>query len=1095
MKQRLAGALGPGGTRTVAVIGVLSALRAIALVLIAEGLATSIAALAAGTGDWRTGTALAAGGVVLRSVVSWLLPTVAARGAIAAKTQLRAELAARLVQDGRGGNGRDAVLATSGLDDLDEYYGVVIPTTVAALVIPLVLGLRILTVDWLSAVIIAVTLPLVPLFMALIGMHTRDKVDAASGALDRLADHLVELAHGLPVLVGLGRVDEQSRALAGIQDEYRKRTNASLRSAFLSALALELLATLSVAVVAVVLGIRLLSGDVTLSAALLALLLAPECFGALRDVGAAFHSSQDGRGALRRVRELLAGTPRTLARGTGSEVRLSSLVVRYEGRSEPALSVCATAFEPGAITAVTGASGAGKSTLLAVLADTLPADAEVRGWVRGVDPSRVGYAPQAPRAFEQTVRAELALYADDATRVDSVADELGIGALLGAHTATLSPGELRRVAVARALLRVHAGATLLVLDEPTAHLDEASARLVRDAIRSARGTTTIVLVSHDPATLALADAVLALDDSSPMSDPASSAEAVDATASRAPRAPVEARRPQDATGFLLGLLRPSAGRWIAAVLLGFLATGMGLALTAVSAWLIVRASQQPAIMYLLVAIVGVRFFGIGRAVARYAERLASHDAVFAATDTLRLRLWHGIAARGAGSRDLLEGGTALDYLVVLVAQLRDAVPRVVTPAAVGVLTVAGITVTTALVAPAFTWTVLGGLGAALVVSCLVGFAHDARAQRSRVAVRSALVRQMSALSSAADDLRGNGVADRALAEISATDAERAITERRTARSEGLAAALAGLGTGAVAALVPALAAGQGVPAELVAVVALLALASFEPIAAAAGAVRRMPALLAVARRLAPLASTAPIARTGRTPDAPVAQLDLVDVEAGYGQPVVGPVSAGVTAREWLVIEGPSGSGKSTLLSVILGARDTDAGAVLANGIPLTELDSAAWRRRVAWCPQDAHVFDSTIRGNLLIGRPRTVGVTDEEMADVLGRVGLAPLLRQLDEGLDARVGARGGALSGGERQRLAVARALLSDADILLLDEPTAHLDEPTAAAMMDDIRRATGDRIVVLVSHRTSDHRPADRKLALSGTGVQRTTRSDSRS
>jgi ATP-binding cassette subfamily C protein CydCD len=1085
VSERLAGALGPGGTRAVAVIGVLSALRAIALVLIAEGLATSIAALASGTQDWRLGTALAAGGVLLRAVVSWALPIVAARGAIAAKTALRAEVAARLVQDGGHGSGRDAVLATSGLDDLDEYYGVVIPTTVAALVIPLVLGLRILTVDWLSAVIIAVTLPLVPLFMALIGMHTRDKVDAASGALDRLADHLVELAHGLPVLVGLGRVDEQSRALAGIQNEYRKRTNASLRSAFLSALALELLATLSVAVVAVVLGIRLLSGDVTLFAALLALLLAPECFGALRDVGAAFHSSQDGRGALRRVRELLAGQPRAIQRGTGSEVRLSSLVVRYEGRTEPALSVCATGFAPGSITAVTGASGAGKSTLLAVLAGTIPADAEVRGWVRGVDPARVAYAPQAPHAFEPTVRAELALYSDDPVGVDAVADELGIGALLGAPTATLSPGELRRLAVARALLRVRAGATLLVLDEPTAHLDEAAAESVRRAIRSVRGSATVVLVSHDPATLALADAVLALDDSAPVVAESSPA-LVDATPPREARSAVAAERQQGTGRFLLGLLRPSAGRWIGAVLLGLLATGMGLALTAVSAWLIVRASQQPAIMYLLVAIVGVRFFGIGRAVARYAERLASHDAVFAATDTLRLRLWHGIAARGAGSRDLLEGGTALDYLVVLVAQLRDAVPRVVTPAAVGVLTVVGVSVTTALVAPAFTWIVLGGLGAALLVACLVGYVHDARAQRERVVVRSALVRQMSALGSAADDLRGNGVADRALAAIATTDAERATTERRTARSEGLAAAIAGLGTGAVAVLVPALAAGGSVPAELVAVVALLALASFEPVAAAAGAVRRLPALLAVARRLAPLAETASFDRSGRTPDAPITRLDLVDVQAGYGQPVVGPVNAGVSAREWLVLEGPSGSGKSTLLSVILGARDADAGAVLANGLSVAELDAAAWRGRVAWCPQDAHVFDSTIRGNLLIGRPRTAGVTDEEMADVLDRVGLARLLGQLEAGLDARVGARGGALSGGERQRLAVARALLSDADILLLDEPTAHLDEPTAATMMADIRRATGDRIVVLVSHRSSDHRPEDRRLTLTGAGRQ---------
>lgn len=1082
-----AAALGPGGTRSVAVIAVLSAVRAVALVLIAEGLATSLAALADGTDGWRAGTVLAASGVLLRALVSWLLPTVAARGAIAAKTRLRADLANRIAQDGRGA-GRDAVLATSGLDDLDEYYGVVIPAAVAAFVVPLVLGLRILSVDWLSALIVGLTLPLVPLFMVLIGMHSRERVDAASGALDRLADHLVELAHGLPVLVGLGRVQEQSLALSAIQGDYRHRTNRTLRTAFLSALALELLATLSVAVVAVTLGIRLLAGDVGLSAALLVLLLAPECFGALRDVGAAFHSSQDGRGALRRVRELLGGEPVIVPRRAGPVVRLSSIEVRYEGRGEPALQLCTAAFEPGRITAVTGASGAGKSTLTAVLTGTLPEGAALHGWVRGVDPERVGYAPQAPRTFAESVRGELELYADDPDDLEAVVGQLGIDGLLDDATVTLSPGELRRVAVARALLRVRAGATLLVLDEPTAHLDEASAELVRRAILATRGTATIVLVSHDPGTLALADVVLALDHSAPSASPASPATA-DATTPRHPRESAPAPQPQGSARLVLGLLRPATGRWLGAVLLGLLATGMGLALTAVSAWLIVRASQQPAIMYLLVAIVGVRFFGIGRAVARYAERLVSHDAVFAATDALRLRLWHGIAARGAGSRDLLEGGTALDYLVGRVGQLRDALPRVVTPAAVGLLTVVGVTVTTALVAPGFAWLVGALLGITLAVASVAGLAHDARAQRTRVAVRSRLLRQMSALGAAAADLGANGVVDRALEQIAGTDAERAAAERRTASSEGLSTMLAGLGTGAVAVLVPLLAADGTLPTELVAVVALLGLACFEPIAAAAGAVRRVPGLLAAAAALAPLAGEPAPQHEGIVPLAPVRRLELVAVEAGYvpvQPPIVGPVSAEVTAREWLSIEGPSGSGKSTLLSVILGARPATGGEVIADGIPLGVIDSAAWRSRVAWCPQEAHVFDSTVRGNLLIGRPRAVGIDDDEMIDVLRRVGLGPLLAQLEAGLDARVGARGGALSGGERQRLAVARALLGDADILLLDEPTAHLDEATAAAMMADIRRATGDRIVVLVSHRPSDRRPADRRVRLSGRGAQ---------
>ena len=612
MKGAGAAALGPGGMRSVAVIAGLAAVRAVALVLVAEGLATSIAALADGTQSWRAGTALAASGVLLRALVSWLLPIVAARGAIEAKTRLRADLGERIALDGRGA-GRDAVLATSGLDDLDEYYGVVIPTAVAAFVVPLVLGLRILSVDWLSALVVGLTLPLVPLFMVLIGMHSRERVDAAAGALDRLADHLVELAHGLPVLVGLGRVPEQSRALAAIQDDYRHRTNLTLRTAFLSMLALELLATLSVAVVAVVLGIRLLEGDVELSVALLVLLLAPECFGPLRDVGAAFHSSQDGRASLRRVRELLDGDVVVVPRRAGGAARLSSIEVHYEGRTRPALQLHTAAFEPGRVTAVTGASGAGKSTLTAVLTGTLPAGASLRGRVRGVDPRRVAYAPQAPTTFAETVRGELELYADDPHDVDAVVEQLDLGALLDAANVTLSPGELRRVALARAFLRVRAGATLLVLDEPTAHLDEASAELVRRAIRAARGTATIVLVSHDPGTLALADAVLALDRSAPSMSPAAAA---DVTTGRLPREAAPAQQPQGSARFVLGLLRPAAGRWIGGVLLGLLATGMGLALTAVSAWLIVRASQQPAIMYLLVAIVGVRFFGIGRAVAQ-----------------------------------------------------------------------------------------------------------------------------------------------------------------------------------------------------------------------------------------------------------------------------------------------------------------------------------------------------------------------------------------------------------------------------------------------------------------------------------------------
>ncbi|WP_396652847.1 ATP-binding cassette domain-containing protein [Microbacterium sp. Marseille-Q6965] len=181
-----------------------------------------------------------------------------------------------------------------------------------------------------------------------------------------------------------------------------------------------------------------------------------------------------------------------------------------------------------------------------------------------------------------------------------------------------------------------------------------------------------------------------------------------------------------------------------------------------------------------------------------------------------------------------------------------------------------------------------------------------------------------------------------------------------------------------------------------------------------------------------------------------------------------------------MLEGPSGSGKSTLLSVLMGALPASTGEVRADGVPLPDLDAASWRRRVAWCPQEAYVFDSTLRGNLLLARDRADSPSDDAMRRALARAGLDALLDTLPDGLDTRVGPAGSALSGGERQRLAVARALLSRAGVLLLDEPTAHLDAPTAAAMMDDIRRASGDRITVLVSHRPADVRADDRVVRL---------------
>ncbi|PYD02221.1 thiol reductant ABC exporter subunit CydC [Microbacterium esteraromaticum] len=1079
--------------RALYALGLLAAGRALGLVLIAEAVARGIAGLAASDltpEATRAILILGVAGALLRAGAEWSTSVVSRRVATDVKRDLRTRLWQRIVDGDRAGGGT-AVLAADGLDDLDEYFIQSLPSLVGAAIVPLLVGVRILGADWLSALIIVITVPLVPLFMVLIGRHTQQRTDAALGALTRLADHLTELARGLPVLVGLGRVDEQTRALDGIQRRYRQRTEETLRWAFLSALALELIATISVAVVAVFLGLRLLNGTMALEPALIALILAPECFTALRDVGTAFHASQDGLSALERVKAMLGAPRRRDARGDSTgPIRVDALTVTYPGRQAPALR--AVTAEISGITAITGPSGAGKSTLLGALAGVLPAEAAVTGAVQGVDPDAVAWAPQAPRAFAVTPREELALYGGGV----EVLDELGLGRLADAAVAELSPGEQRRLAVARALARVDAGARLLVLDEPTAHLDPVAAELVRDALRRRADRCTIVLASHEPDTLALADRFIAVGapvtatvDDAPRAairaEPTSEERAEPEHPAESPSSPRRADARARALT-LASLLRPHAWLWAGSLALSALAAGLAAALTAVSGWLIVRASVEEYIMYLLVAIVGVRAFGIGRAAGRYADRLVTHRATFLVVDALRLRLWRAIAARGAGSRRLLEGGAPLDYLVTLADDLRDQLPRVIPPLGAGVLVLAGTVVTAAFVTPHLTMLVAAVLITAVVLASALAVLSERGATADRVAARSAIVRSTAALASAADDLRGNGVATDALRRLDVHAGQLASAERRASWSAGLGAAVVTIATTVLAVLVPVLS--PDLPAESASVVALLSLALLEPLAAFVAAMHRLPALQTLVRRLDLVLRPASSPSWGiATPDA-VTRLALEAVTVRYpgtAAPAVSDVSAAVDRGGWLVLDGPSGSGKSTLLSAVMGALPVASGEITADGQPITAFAERAWRDRVAWCPQDAYVFDSTLRGNLLLARDRDDAPDDDVLRGVLGQAGLSGLLAALDGDLDARVGPGGSALSGGERQRLAVARALLTRAEVLLLDEPTAHLDRPTAAAMMADLRGATADRIVVLVSHRQADRREADAVVRLDDEAV----------
>ncbi|MEP6481532.1 MAG: thiol reductant ABC exporter subunit CydC [Rhodoglobus sp.] len=1074
-------------------LGLISAAKALTLVVIAESIARGIVSVIAGDHGWTVALLWGIAAAVARGGLNWLAQTYAVRAGLGTKEDIRSRLAIRILARGGSRVGSTALLAGRGLDDLDAYFRSVLPAMTNAAVIPLLVGARILFADWLSAVIIVVTVALVPVFMALVGMHTNDRVAAATTALARLSDHMVELAKGLPVLVGLGRVQQQAEALRTISEDYRRTTMLSLRIAFLSALVLELLSTISVAIVAVAIGFRLVSGTLGLEVALVVLILAPECFAPFRELGAAFHASRSGIDALSRAEAIIeAPVARPILR-PGSHLIARGLSVTFAGRTGPAFGPLDFAVQPLRITAVAGTSGSGKSTLLAVLAGQLDDGVDgvaVTGSVSGVDAGRIAWMPQAIHTVGETVRGELSIYADglaDAEpRISALLDQLGLRGLADANPAQLSPGELRRLAFARALLRVAAGAELLLLDEPTAHLDAHSARMVEGMIAALDGSVTVLVASHEAAVVRLATNEIQIGATTAFRQSSPTDTALPAIERQGTAHPAAIG---GAWSALVSFLRPVRWRYVGAVALGALASLFAVALTAVSGWLIVRASQHPEVMYLMVAIVGVRFFGIGRAVLRYAERLVTHDAVFRSVTELRVRLWSGLAARSSTSRALLGAGAVLDHLVGAVDEVRDLVPRVVIPLGVGAATSVAALIAVGLLHPAAVPLLLACVLVSILLAPVVALLACGSAATAEQSMRATVLTRFAAAIAAAADLSGNGVAGGIRADLAVRDRVASRAASRSSWATGLGGAIVlfactATAVGMLAASADAVTAGT-LPPEVVAVLVLTPLALVESLLGVVDAVTLVPRLRAALQR----ASRPPVPVTGGgvRPVDRIHSLALAGVGARW-EPGTEEVFTGVDATtdrgDWLVVEGPSGSGKSTMIGVLLGALQPSSGRVLVNGLHAAEFDADAMRSRIAWCPQDGHLFASTLRANLAIARSPAERPDDAELTSALRRVGLGSLLDSLSAGLDTVVGAGGSTLSGGERQRIVVARTLLTPADVVLLDEPTANLDAAAAAALIADLRVALRDHIVVLVTHHADERAAGDTVLTL-GSGA----------
>lgn len=472
--------------------------------------------------------------VALRGLIAWGQTVVAARAAARVKADLRREVVHDLLDPHRVGprpsSARTMTLLGSGLDALDAYVGRFLPQMVLAVVVPSVIVAFMLAADLWSGLIVAVTVPLIVVFLVLVGLRTQDEIGRRWRAIDRLGRHFADVLDGLVVLTSFGRA--QAEGIRRTGDRHRVETVGSLRIAFTSAVALDLFSTLSVALVAVEVGLRLVHGDLDLATGLFVLVLAPEAFLPVRRLGAHFHDSTEGVDAVAAVLEVLEhrrhpGTEPAPSPHRSS-IELVDVEVRYAGRRRPALEIDRLVLLPGVVTAVTGPSGCGKSTLLALLLGLELPDhgrIEVGGVdLTTVDPQpwrrQVAWVPQVPGVVRGTVAENVALGLEqpisealacdiEAALRDAGAGDLDPSRIISEAGVDVSAGERRRIAVARAVLRARRGqAGLVLLDEPTAGLDAEREEQVVGTLRSLG--VTVVVVSHRPATLAAADRIVTL---------------------------------------------------------------------------------------------------------------------------------------------------------------------------------------------------------------------------------------------------------------------------------------------------------------------------------------------------------------------------------------------------------------------------------------------------------------------------------------------------------------------------------------------------------------------------------------------------------
>ncbi len=1095
--------------------------------------------------------------ILLRSILTWAGDVNAAALAVRIKDELRRRLFDKIVRLGpvyaQGERtGELSAALVEGVEALDAYFSRYLPQLVVSALVPLSILFFVFPGDPLSGLVLLLTGPLIPLFMYLIGKTAESLTRRQWDSLSRLGAHFLDSLQGLTTLKELGRSQEQAASIDAASGRFRDMTLKVLRVTFLSALVLELVATISTAVVAVEVSLRLYYGQLGFQQALFLLLLAPEFYLPLRMLGLRFHAGMAGTAAARRIFEILDAAESLPARDgrvaalsvSINDLRIVNVSYTFPGEKQPLLKNIDLQIKTGEHVALVGPSGAGKSTLMALLLGFVQPDC---GQIR-LDPAiplpeQIAWVPQTPHLFHASIAANMRLGKADASQdeleaaaraahLDTFIDSLPAGyeTVIGEEGARLSGGEAQRLALARAFLR---NSPILILDEPTSSLDPANEALLEDSIHRLMQGRTVITIAHRLNTVFHADKIFVMENGSIVQvgdhrsllasgglysrlvngsvnlehgdlhfqpqpvETEANVELPHLTNMDAGRIPGKPPSTLSVLLRLLGFLRGSWG-WVAlSVLLGVLTIGGNIGLMGTSTFLIATAALQPQFGALQLPIVGVRFFGLTRGIFRYTERLVTHRVTFQLL--ARLRSWFYRALEPLAPACLLHyrSGDLLARIIADVDTLEDFYVRVIAPpltaaviAAVMFIYYSSYDLRLALTHCAF----MVALGLVLpILSGRLNRRHGAAVVTRRASIHSLLVDGLHGL----PDLLAFGRAADYSTQIDRAGRSYGQAQLRLARVTGITSGstvfLVNLGMLAVLALsIPLVESGKVIPVMLAAL-AIIALASFEAVIPLPLAAQNISSGLQAARRLFEVV------------DAPAEVVD--GAEANLPEPARPSLQFKGLIFNYPGADRPALSGFD--LDLPPGKRVAIVGPSGAGKSTLANLLLRFLDYRygeILLDGQDLHKYpQEQVRRLVSVASQRShffnttirrnmlmahLDATEAEMRQAARQAQIDEFICGLPEGYDTHIGEGGLRLSGGERQRLALARAYLKDAPILLLDEPAANLDPLTEAQILETLFSSSRGRTLILITHRLARLESMDEILVLDhGRVVERGT------